>query len=67
MRGFISEIKAEKDKVDEDYKHYIYMEKPITHFPYTHGDSLEVAREHTPHFIIREERGAAESLTSRRA
>jgi hypothetical protein len=23
----------------------MYGEKPITHFPYTHGDSLEIARE----------------------
>jgi len=44
MRGYCAEVKAEKDKTEEDERKHIYTDKPITYFPYTHGDSLEVAR-----------------------
>ena len=44
MRGYIAEVKAEKDSADQNQHEYIYKQPPITHFPFTHGDSLEVAR-----------------------
>ena len=44
MKTMISEIKAEKDAKDQAEKEYIYNQKPITHFPYTHGDTLEESR-----------------------
>ena len=45
MKGFIAEVKAEREKTDEIEKQHMYVDKPMTHFPYTHGDSLEHARE----------------------
>lgn len=44
MRKYINEVKAERKQVIEDEKDYIYGQKPVTYFPYTHGDSLEMAR-----------------------
>lgn len=45
MKGFIAEVKAERQKTDEIEKHHMFIDKPVTHFPFTHGDSLEQARE----------------------
>ena len=44
MRKNIAEVQAERDatKGAEDY-HRVHV-KPITSFPYTHGDTVEAAR-----------------------
>jgi len=45
MRGYIDEIKAERLKTQQSERNHIYNEVPDAHFPFTHGDSLEVVRE----------------------
>jgi len=48
MKIMIAEVKAEKDEADRQEKEHLFGklgEVPPIHFPYTHGDSLEVARE----------------------
>lgn len=44
MRKYINEVKAERKQVIDDEQQYMYGQKPVTYFPYTHGDSLEMAR-----------------------
>lgn len=44
MRNDIEEIKAERVETMKKEHDYRMNEKPITHFPYTHGDTVEAAR-----------------------
>ena len=44
MRSGIEEVKAEREATKNKEHHYRMEEKPITHFPYTHGDTVEAAR-----------------------
>lgn len=44
MRGNIAEVKAEREAVVNKEIDYRMMQKPITKFPYTHGDTVEAAR-----------------------
>lgn len=50
MRTNIEEVKAERQQTIQEEKHYRMGVKPITHFPYTHGDTVEAQRA-----LIREE------------
>ena len=44
MRSNIEEVKAERQKVEmADYDHRMNV-KPMTVFPYTHGDTVDAAR-----------------------
>lgn len=45
MKNNVKEVMEERKKAEDEEREYIYGEKPVTHFPYTHGDSLELARE----------------------
>ena len=45
MKQYINEVKAEREATNENEKEFENMDKHQTHFPYTHGDSLEMARE----------------------
>lgn len=44
MRKNIEEVKAERHTALDKETNYRMKEKPITHFPYTHGDTVEAAR-----------------------
>jgi len=44
MRKNIEEVKAERHENKQDEQHHRMGVKPITHFPYTHGDTVEAAR-----------------------
>jgi hypothetical protein len=44
MRVNIDLIKAERKKTVEDEHEYRMNQKPITYFPYTHGDTVDAAR-----------------------
>ena len=50
MRDGIEQVKDERMKTLQDEHDYRMNQKPITYFPYTHGDTVDVARMH-----IREE------------
>lgn len=45
LKKYLDEVNAERKITDETEKEFINMDKHQTHFPYTHGDSLEMARE----------------------
>ena len=44
MRGNIAEVKAERDNARAEEIEYRMKQKPITVFPYTHGDTVEASR-----------------------
>jgi hypothetical protein len=44
MRDNIEKIKAERAKTIEAEHDYRMTQKPITYFPYTHGDTVDAAR-----------------------
>jgi hypothetical protein len=44
MRDNIDKIKAERKKTVDDEHQYRMIQKPITYFPYTHGDTVDAAR-----------------------
>lgn len=45
LKKFLDEVQAERKQVDDNEKEFITSDNHQTHFPYTHGDSLEMARE----------------------
>jgi len=45
MKQNINEVMHERQKTIQQENEYIFGPDPITYFPYTHGDSLELARE----------------------
>lgn len=44
MRSNIDAIKAERKKTIDAEHDYRMNQKPITHFPFTHGDTVDAAR-----------------------
>lgn len=44
MRGNIAEVKAERDNARAEENEYRMHQKPITIFPFTHGDTVEASR-----------------------
>jgi len=44
MRGNIAEVKAERDNARAEEHEYRMHQKPITVFPFTHGDTVEASR-----------------------
>ena len=44
MQTNIEEVKAERDKAVSSEFDYRMKQKPITIFPFTHGDTVEAAR-----------------------
>lgn len=44
MRSNIDMIKAERKKTIDAEHDYRMVQKPITYFPFTHGDTVDAAR-----------------------
>jgi poly-D-alanine transfer protein DltD len=45
---------AERKKVEDEEHEFTYGDDPVAHFPYTHGDSLELAREKQRELAMKE-------------
>ena len=45
MKDNINEVKAERQKTVDIEHEFLFGPDPQTYFPYSHGDSLELAQE----------------------